>query len=167
MSPGTDFIQGHYYKIGSKGHKKALQGEAKANDAAKGQKRKRQTEAHTAFTTPPSGHKLGGCSSSSRLLGPELLAAASNPESPMVASLGSPSPANALAASTTWTSAENPSPILQPELDYDDLNPMVEVSDDSQGATKPDDDERMTQNDSMQPGNQFLDWSTVTPWGGP
>ena len=85
----------------------------------------------------------------------------------MVASLGSPSPANALAASATWTSAENPSPILQPELDYDGLNPMIEVSDDSQGATKPDDDECMTQNDSMQPGSRFLDWSTVTPWGGP
>ena len=77
---------------------------------------------------------------------------------------GSPSPANALAASATWTSAENPSPILQPELDYDDLNPMIEVSDDSQGATAPDDDECMTPNDSM---HAFLDWSTITPWGGP
>ena len=136
LSPGTDKIDGKYYKIGSKRHKKALQDEARDNDnRPKKRPRKAVQKAFAGQIT--GGRKLGGSATSSRLLNMEGATSVSSAD-PMPAADPFPSFYQPVVpATSTTTHRAFPHELKRPELDYDDLNPLIELSDESQAAGEP------------------------------
>ncbi len=131
-------VNGKYYKVGSRNHRKEIAKEAKSMDSNPKKKspakRATTTPKRPATCSPSGGHRLGGEAGASKLL--EMYADVPTSSSSSSASSTCP-PATTTAAATVphrpikrFRRALNP----EPELNADDLlNVQIEISDESQG----------------------------------